>query len=97
MLQIADRIAEINELGLNRAEERLAASAENLRLSLYVTFGIALLGGMALAVVATGLTLRLEKQVERQLSETTRRARRSAGPVGAVGTRPGGRAAQPRA
>ena len=70
MLQIADRIAEINELGLNRTEEQLAASAENLRVSLYVTFGIALLGGVALAVVATGLTLRLERQVERQLRET---------------------------
>jgi signal transduction histidine kinase len=70
MLRIADRIAEINELGLNRAEERLAASAESLRLSLYVTFGIALLGGMMLAVATTALTLRLEKEVERRLKET---------------------------
>jgi signal transduction histidine kinase len=70
MLQIADRIAEINELGLNRAEERLAASAESLRLSLYVTFGIALMGGLVLAVAATGLTLRLEREVERRLKET---------------------------
>ncbi len=70
MLQIADRIAEINELGLNRAEERLAASAESLRLSLYVTFGIALLGGVILAIAATALTLRLEREVERRLKET---------------------------
>ena len=70
MLQITDRIAEINELGLNRTEEQLAESAENLRLSLYATFGVALLGGLALAVVATGLTLRLEEKLERQLSET---------------------------
>jgi signal transduction histidine kinase len=70
MLQIADRIAEINELGLNRAEERLAQSAENLRLSLYLTFGIALLGGMVLAIVTTALTLRLEREVERRLKET---------------------------
>jgi signal transduction histidine kinase len=70
MLQIADRIAEINELGLNRAEERLAASAESLRLSLYVTFGIALLGGLILAIATTALTLRLEREVERRLKET---------------------------
>jgi signal transduction histidine kinase len=70
MLQIADRIAEINELGLNRAEERLAASAESLRLSLYVTFGIALVGGMILAIATTALTLRLEREVERRLKET---------------------------
>jgi signal transduction histidine kinase len=71
MLQIADRIAEINELGLNRAEERLAESAENLRWSLILTFGIALLGGIVLAAAATGLTLRLEREVERRLAETT--------------------------
>jgi signal transduction histidine kinase len=70
MLQIADRIAQINELGLNRAEERLAESAENLRWSLLVTFGIALLGGMVLAIAATALTLRLEREVERRLHET---------------------------
>jgi len=70
MLQIADRIAEINELGLNRAEERLSSSAENLRLSLYLFFGIAVLGGFLLAVAAAALTLRLEQQVERQLQET---------------------------
>jgi len=70
MLQIADRIAQINELGLNRAEERLAASAENLRWSLLVTFGIALLGGMMLAIATTALTLRLEREVERRLKET---------------------------
>jgi signal transduction histidine kinase len=70
MLQIADRIAEINELGLNRAEERLATSAENLRTSLLITFGITLLGGVVLAVATTGLTLRLERAVEQQLHET---------------------------
>jgi signal transduction histidine kinase len=70
MLQIADRIAEINELGLNRAEERLAASAESLRVSLYATFGIALFGGLVLAIATTALTLRLEREVERRLKET---------------------------
>ncbi len=71
MLQIADRIAAINESGLNRAEDRLAASAENLRWSLLVTFGIVLLGGFVLAVGTIGLTLRLEREVERRLQETT--------------------------
>jgi signal transduction histidine kinase len=70
MLRIADQIASINESGLNRAEERLAASAENLRWSLLVTFGIALAGGIVLAVASAGLTLRLEREVERRLGET---------------------------
>jgi len=71
MLQIADRIAEINERGLNRAEEQLSASAESLRWSLVVTFGIALLGGTLLAVGTIVLTRRLEREVERRLRETT--------------------------
>jgi signal transduction histidine kinase len=70
MLEIADRIAAINELGLNRAEERLAASAESLRWLLLVTFGITLSGGILLAIATTVLTLRLEREVERQLKET---------------------------
>jgi signal transduction histidine kinase len=71
MLQIADRIAEINEAGLNRAEDRLAASAVNLRWSLLVTFGVVLFGGILLAVGTIGLTLRLEREVEKRLRETT--------------------------
>lgn len=71
MLQIADRIAEINERGLNRAEERLSASAESLRWSLLVTFGIAFLGGVLLAAGTIALTRRLEREVERRLKETT--------------------------
>ena len=42
MLQIADRIATVNERGLNRAEERLAASSVSLRRSLMLTFAIEL-------------------------------------------------------
>lgn len=71
MLQIADSIAMINERGLNRAEDRLAASAENLRGSLAVTFGIALLGSLVLAVATIAVTLRLERELERRLRETT--------------------------
>jgi signal transduction histidine kinase len=71
MLQIADRIAEINERGLNRAEGRLSASAENLRSSLLVTFGIALLGGIVLAAATIALTRRLEREVERRLKENS--------------------------
>jgi signal transduction histidine kinase len=70
MLQIADRIAEINEAGLNRAEDRLAVSAENLRWSLLVTFGIELLVGVILAVATTVLILRLEREVDQRLKET---------------------------
>jgi signal transduction histidine kinase len=71
MLQIADRIAAINHRGLDRAEARLAESAENLRWSLLVIFGVALTGSVVLALVTIWFTRRLEGEVERRLRETT--------------------------
>ena len=64
VLQIADRIAAVNEHGLIRAEERLTASAQELRRSLLLTFGVTLSGGLLLAVLTIGLTLRLERLLE---------------------------------
>jgi signal transduction histidine kinase len=72
MLQIADRIALVNERGLTRAEDRLAASSDGLRRTLTFTFGITLAIGLALAGVTTLYTLRLERRLERGLDENTR-------------------------
>lgn len=69
MLQIADRIGEVNEEGLSRAEERLAFSSGALRRSLLFTFGITLAGGLALALLTIGYTIRLERELERRLHE----------------------------
>ncbi len=69
MLQIADRIALVNEHGLNRSEAQLAASSGSLRRSLMVTFGITLAGGLILALLTIGYTLRLERELERRLEE----------------------------
>ena len=65
MLQIADRIAEINQRGLARSEDRFAASAANLRWSLAATFGVTLGGGLLLALATILLTLRLENAILR--------------------------------
>jgi signal transduction histidine kinase len=65
MLQIADAIESINQRGLMRAEDRFRVSADNLRWSLMATFGIALLGGVLLALGTIALTLRLERENER--------------------------------
>jgi signal transduction histidine kinase len=64
MLQIADRIASVNEQGLTRSEARLAASADNLRRSLMLTFGGTLVGGLILALLTIGFTLRLERELD---------------------------------
>ena len=69
MLQIADRIALVNERGLTRAEYRFAEASDKLRRTLFLTFAFTLLGGLCLALVTTVYTLRLERQLERGLEE----------------------------
>ena len=64
MLQIADRIASVNERGLTRSEERSAASANSLRRFLTGTFAVALAGGLILALLTIGFTLRLEQELD---------------------------------
>jgi signal transduction histidine kinase len=72
MLQIADRIRIANERGLEGAEGQLSASAENLRKTLLATFGITLGGGILLALLTIGHTLRLERELERRLDENSK-------------------------
>jgi signal transduction histidine kinase len=72
MLQIADRIAIANNRALERAERQITASSENLRKSLVATFGITLGGGILLALLTIGHTLRLERELERRLEENLR-------------------------
>jgi signal transduction histidine kinase len=69
MLQIADRIAVVNEQGLIRAEERLAEASNGLRRTLLVTFGVTLAAGFVLAFVTIGYTMKLEHEVEARLEE----------------------------
>jgi signal transduction histidine kinase len=72
MLQIADRIAVANERGLGRSEEQMAAASDGLRRSVLLTFGITLAGGVVLAILTIGYTLRLERELERRLDENSR-------------------------
>jgi signal transduction histidine kinase len=72
MLQIADRIALVNEHFLNRSEEQLAESSGSLRRTLMVTFGVTLAGGLVMALLTIGYTLRLERELERRLQENAR-------------------------
>jgi signal transduction histidine kinase len=72
MLQIADRIAVANERGLGRSEDQLAAASDGLRRSLITTFSITLGGGLVLAILTIGYTVRLERELERRLDENSR-------------------------
>jgi len=72
MLQIADRIAAVHERGLAHAEEQMTESSANLRRSLMLTFVIELAGGLVLAILTTGYTLRLERELQHRLAENTK-------------------------
>jgi len=72
MLQIADRIVAVHERGLIRAEEQLTESSMNLRRSLMLMFALELAGGLLLALLTIGHTLRLERELERRLAENTK-------------------------
>jgi signal transduction histidine kinase len=64
MLQIADRIASVNEMGLTRSEARSSASADSLRRTLELTFAVTFAGGLILALLTIGFTLRLERELD---------------------------------
>jgi signal transduction histidine kinase len=69
MLQIADRIASVNELGLTRSEARSAASASSLQRSLILTFAGTLAGGLLLALLTIAFILRLERELDRRRAD----------------------------
>jgi signal transduction histidine kinase len=69
MLQIADRIAEVNEQGLSRLEMQSTVSADNLRRFLMWTFAGTLAGGLLLALLTISLTLRLERELDVRRSD----------------------------
>ena len=50
----------------------MAASSDGLRRSLVLTFGIALAGGLVLALLTIGYILRLERELEHRLDENAR-------------------------
>ncbi len=69
MLQIADRIASVNEQGLARSEARSSALADSLQRSLMLTFAVALSGGLMLAILTIVFTLRLERELDRRRAD----------------------------
>jgi hypothetical protein len=64
MLQVADGMASVKERGLTRSEEQSADSAEGLHRYLIWTFAGTLSGGLILALLTIGSTLRLERELD---------------------------------
>jgi signal transduction histidine kinase len=69
MLQITDRVGQLNERGLQRGDQQLAGLFERLRLELVGMLFLTLIGGLALAVYTSVVVLRLQNKVRAQLEE----------------------------
>ncbi len=69
MLQIADRVGQLNERGLQRGDQQLAGLFERLRLGLIGMIVLTLIGGLALAIYSSVLILRLQNEVRSRLEE----------------------------
>jgi signal transduction histidine kinase len=69
MLQIADRVGQLNERGLLRGNDQLARLFERLRFGLIGMIVLTLIGGMALALYTSVIILRLQNEVRVRLEE----------------------------
>jgi len=69
MLQIADRVGQLNELALQRGDQQMAGLFERLRLGLIGMIALTLIGGSALAIFTSIVILRLQNQVRERLEE----------------------------
>ncbi len=70
MLQIADRIAALNEDALKRGDAKLGALFERLQLGFAGVIAVTLLGGASLAALTIFHILRLEGEVQQRLKES---------------------------
>jgi len=69
MLQIADRVGQLNEQGLLRGDQQFAGRFEQLRLGLIGMTVLTLIGGLTLSVNTSVLILRLQKEIHARLEE----------------------------
>jgi signal transduction histidine kinase len=69
MLQIADRVGQLNERGLQQGDLQLAGFFERLRLGLVGMIVLTLIGGLALAIYTSMVILRLQNEVRARLEE----------------------------
>ena len=70
MLQIADRVGQLNAEALQRGDRRLTGLVDRLQFGLLTMTGVTLLGGTALAVYTSYLIIRLQGEVRLRLAES---------------------------
>jgi signal transduction histidine kinase len=69
MLQIADRVGQLNEQALQRGDQQLAELFGRLQLWLIAMIAVTLVAGVGLAIYTSFLILRLQNQLRRTLAE----------------------------
>jgi signal transduction histidine kinase len=69
MLQIADRVGQLNERGLQQGDLQLAGFFERLRFGLIGMIVLTLIGGLTLALYTSMVILRLQNEVRSRLEE----------------------------
>jgi signal transduction histidine kinase len=69
MLQITDRVGQLNERGLQRGDQQLAGLFERLQRGFVGMLVLTLIGGLALAVYTSVVVLRLQNKGRAQLEE----------------------------
>jgi signal transduction histidine kinase len=69
MLQIADRVGQLNEQSLQRGHQQFDQIFDRLQLGVIIMIVVTMLGGMALAVYTSYLVLRLQSAVRLSLEE----------------------------
>jgi signal transduction histidine kinase len=70
MLQVAEKVAKLNDAALARGQERLTDLYDQFRRQLFTTFLYTTVGGLVLAGIGLYLMLRLENEADRRLAET---------------------------
>lgn len=70
MLQIADRVGQLNENMFQRGGQHLGSMVSNLEFGLLIMTGLTLLGGTGLAVYTSYLIIRLQREARMRLAET---------------------------
>jgi signal transduction histidine kinase len=69
MLQIADRVGQLNEGALQRGDQELSGRFWRLQLGLIAMIAVTLVGGASLAIYTSFLILRLQGELARSLDE----------------------------
>lgn len=72
MLQVADRVAALNEDALKRGDQELEARFGRLQLGLVTMIGLTLAGSAIVACLTIFYILRLEREARRRLEESVR-------------------------